>query len=37
LRGEPLPAPVKIGLGIGAATLLFLGMRALARRSDNIS
>jgi len=37
LRGEPLPAPVKIGLGIGEATLLFLGMRALARRSDNIS
>lgn len=31
LRAEPLPAPVKAGLAIGAAALLLIGARALAR------
>ncbi len=31
LRGTPLPVSAKIGLGLGAAALLFLGVRALTR------
>jgi hypothetical protein len=31
LRATPLPISAKIGLGIGAAALLFLGVRALTR------
>jgi hypothetical protein len=31
LRATPLPVSAKIGLGLGAAALLFLGVRALTR------
>lgn len=37
LRGRPLPAPVKVGLGVAAAGLLILGARALARRQSGSS
>ena len=36
LRGEPLPAPVKFGLAVGAGALLLLGIKVLTRdRSDS--
>ena len=35
LRATPLPVSAKIGLGIGAAALLFLGVRALTRDGRN--
>ncbi|MDQ3687441.1 MAG: hypothetical protein M3430_17845 [Acidobacteriota bacterium] len=34
LRAKPLPAPVKIGLAAGAATLLILGARAFFQDRD---
>jgi hypothetical protein len=35
LRATPLPVSAKIGLGIGAAALLFFGVRALTRNERN--
>lgn len=34
LRDKPLPTSAKVGLAVGAAGLLLLGARALARKSD---
>lgn len=35
LRGEPLPAPVKIGLAVGAGVLIALGLQALTRSGEH--
>jgi len=37
LRAKPLPASAKIGLGVGAAALVFLGAKALTRDRSGYS